>query len=239
MSKHRQKFGMTGSWTLIIGAALTLSACTVGPKYHRPVVQTPTAFRGSDESQLAGARTASLADLPWWQVFHDPQLQKLIGTALTQNHDLQTAIERINGARAQVGIVRSNQFPWMSVNPEFGGGKTAQNIKSNAFMLAADVIFQLDFFGRYRRATESARADLLATQDAQQIVILTLVSDVASEYFLLRDLDLQLQIANKTVRTQADSVKLTELRLYHGVGTRLDVLQARQVLDIADARIPD
>jgi len=230
---------MTGSWTLIIGAALTLSACTVGPKYHRPVVQTPTAFRGSDESQLAGARTASLADLPWWQVFHDPQLQKLIGTALTQNHDLQTAIERINGARAQVGIVRSNQFPWMSVNPEFGGGKTAQNIKSNAFMLAADVIFQLDFFGRYRRATESARADLLATQDAQQIVILTLVSDVASEYFLLRDLDLQLQIANKTVRTQADSVKLTELRLYHGVGTRLDVLQARQVLDIADARIPD
>jgi outer membrane protein, multidrug efflux system len=239
MRNDAQKFGGKASRALIVGAALMLSCCTVGPKYHRPVVQTPTAFRGPDESRLAEAQTASFADLPWWQVFHDPELQQLIRTALKQNHDLQTAIERVNGARAQVGIVRSNQFPWISVNPEFSGGKTAQNIESNVFMLAADVVFQLDFFGRYRRATEAARAELLATEDAQQVVILTLVSDVASEYFLLRDLDLQLQIAKETVRTQADSVKLTELRLRHGVSTRLDVLQARQVLDIANARIPD
>ncbi|MCU1305040.1 MAG: efflux system, outer rane lipoprotein NodT [Candidatus Sulfotelmatobacter sp.] len=220
-----------------IPAAL-LSACTVGPNYHRPVIQTPTAFHGPDESQQT-AQTESFADLPWWKVFHDPQLQELIRTALKQNYDLQLAVERVNAARAQVGIVRSNQFPQVSVDPTFSGGKTEQNIKSNIFSLAADVVFQVDLFGRYRRATEAARAQLLATEDAQQTVILTLVSDLASDYFLLRDLDLQLQISKETVQTQENSVQLTELRLTHGVGTRLDVLQSRQVLDTANAQIPD
>src|SRR6202035_956222 len=194
---------------------------------------------GPDESQQTEAQTASFADLPWWQVFHDPQLQELVRTALKQNYDLQLAVERVTAARAQLGVVRSDEFPMVSLNPEFSGGKTDQNIKSNVFSLAGDVVFQVDLFGRYRRATEAARAQLLATQDAQQTVVLTLVSDVASDYFLLRDLDLQLQIAKATVQTQEDSVKLTELRLSHGVGTRLDVLQARQVLDTANAQIPD
>jgi multidrug efflux system outer membrane protein len=202
-------------------------------------VQTPTSFRGTSESQQTVAQTTSFADEPWWKVFHDSQLQELIRTALKQNHDLQLAVERVNAARAQVGIVRSNQFPQVSVDPTFSGGKTDQGIKSNIFTLAADVFFQVDLFGRYRRATEAARAQLLGTQDAQQTVILTLVSDVASDYFLLSDLDLQLRITEQTVRTQEDSVKLTELRLQHGVATTLDVLQARQVLDTANAQIPD
>jgi multidrug efflux system outer membrane protein len=166
-------------------------------------------------------------------------LQDLIQTALKQNYDLQMAIERVNAARAQLGITRSNQFPQVSLDPVFSGGKTDQSIKSNIFSLAGDVVFQVDIFGRYRRATEAARAQLLGTQDAQQTVVLTLVSDVASDYFLLRDLDLQLEITKATVRTQEDSVKLTELRLQHGVATTLDVLQARQVLDTANAQIPD
>jgi multidrug efflux system outer membrane protein len=225
-------------YTAITTAAALLSACTVGPNYRRPVVQTPAAFHGADESQQA-AQTESVADLPWWQVFHDSQLHKMIRTALKQNYDLQLAVERVNAARAQVGIERSNQFPQLSLDPTFSGGKTEQNIKSNIFSLAADVIFQMDLFGRYRRATEAARAQLLGTQDAQQTVILTLVSDVASDYFLLRNLDLQLQITKETVQTQENSVKLTELRLTHGLGTRLDVLQSRQVLDTANAQIPD
>jgi multidrug efflux system outer membrane protein len=232
---------MRTSCYLAIGAAaaLVLSACKVGPNYHRPVVQTPTAFHDASESQQTGVQTSSFADLPWWEVFHDPQLQELIRTALKQNYDLQLAVERVDAARAQVGIVRSNQFPQVSVNPDFSGGKTAENTKSNIFTLAADAVFQVDLFGRYRRATEAARAQLLATQDAQQTVTLTLVSDVASDYFLLGDLDLQLQITKETVRTQEDSVRLTELRLSHGVGTKLDVLQAREVLDTANAQIPD
>src|SRR5262249_35090411 len=132
-----------------------------------------------------------------------------------------------------------NQFPQLSVNPDFTGGKNEENIKSNIFTLAADVVFQVDLFGRYRSSTEAARAQMLATQDAQQTVILTLVSGVASDYFLLRDLDLQFHLTRETVRTQENSVELTELRIQHGVGTKLDVLQARQVLDIANAQIPD
>jgi len=225
-------------YTAISTAAALLSACTVGPNYRRPVVQTPAAFHGADESQQA-AQTESVADLPWWQVFHDSQLHKMIRTALKQNYDLQLAVERVNAARAQLGIERSNQFPQLSLDPTFSGGKTEQNIKSNIFSLAADVIFQVDLFGRYRRATEAARAQLLGTQDAQQTVVLTLVSDVASDYFLLRDLDLQLQITKETVQSKENSVKLTDLRLTHGVGTRLDVLQARQVLDTANTQIPD
>jgi outer membrane protein, multidrug efflux system len=231
--------GAKASPALVSLAALVFSACAVGPNYHRPVVQTPTSFRGTSESQQPEVQTASFADEPWWQVFHDAQLQQLIRTALKQNYDLQLAIERVNAARAQVGIVRSNQFPMVSLNPEFSGGKTDQGIKSNIFSLAADVVFQVDLFGRYRRATEAARAQLLGTEDAHQTVILTLVSDVASDYFLLRDLDLQLQITKQTVRTQEDSVRLTNLRLQHGVATTLDVLQARQVLDTANAQIPD
>jgi multidrug efflux system outer membrane protein len=238
--RKRSKYGLAAKvTTLLTSAVLMLSGCAVGPNYHRPVVQTPASFRAPDESQQTEAQVASFADLLWWQAFNDPQLQDLICTALKQNYDLQVAVERVTAARAQVGITRSNEFPQVSLDPTFSGGKTDQNIKSNIFSLSADVVFQLDFFGRYRRATEAARAEMLATQDAQQTVTLTLVSDVASDYFLLRDLDLQLEIAKETVRTQEDSVRLTELRLKHGVATTLDVLQARQVLDTANAQIPD
>lgn len=238
-NKSQNRFRSKRAGKFLILTALLLSGCAVGPNYHRPAVQTPTIFHGSAESEQTEAQSASFADLPWWQVFHDPELQELIRTALKQNYDLQLAVERVNAARAQVGITRSNEFPMVSLNPTFSGGKTDENIKSNVFSLAGDVVFQVDLFGRYRRATEASRAQLLGTQDAQQTVILTLVSDVASDYFLLRDLDLQLQITKETVQTQEDSVRLTQMRLQHGVGTRLDVLQARQVLDTANAQIPD
>jgi multidrug efflux system outer membrane protein len=237
--RNRSTIKFVAKAATILLTALALSGCAVGPNYHRPAVQTPTAFHAPDVTQEPGKQTSSFADLPWWQVFHDRQLQDLIRTALKQNYDLQLAVERVNAARAQVGITRSNEFPQVSLDPAFSGGKTDQNVKSNVFSLAADAVFQVDLFGRYRRATEAARAQLLGTEDAQQTVILTLVSDVASDYFLLRDLDLQLQITEDTVRTQEASVKLTEARLQHGVGTTLDVLEARQVLDTANAQIPD
>ena len=229
--------------TELMAAMMSLSlvaGCRVGPNYHRPVVQPPTAFRDLSENPQAQAHAASYADLPWWQVFQDPQLQELIRTALKQNYDLQLATERINAARAQVAISRSRLFPQVQGNGDFSGGKEHNfQTKSNFLLLTADAAFQLDFFGRLRRATEASRAELLATEDARQTVILTLVSDVASAYFALLQLDLQLQITRETVKTQQDSVKLTKLRVEHGVATRLDVLQAQQVLDSANAQIPD
>jgi outer membrane protein, multidrug efflux system len=212
----------------------------VGPNYHRPVVQPPTAYRDLSENPQAQAQAASYADLPWWQVFQDPQLQELIRTALKQNYDLQLATVRINAARAEVAITRSSLFPQVQVDGNFEGGKEQFfPAKSNLFLLAADASFQLDFFGRLRRETQAARAELLATEEAKHTVTLTLVSDVASAYFALLELELELQITRDTVTTQQDSVKLTSFRLDHGVATKLDVLQAQQVLDTANAQIPD
>ena len=217
-----------------------LCSCAVGPRYHRPAVQTPDSYRELAESPQLRAQTASYADLPWWQVFQDPKLQELIRTALKQNYDLQQATERINAARAQLAITRSSLFPQVSGNANFSGGK--ENVvqsRYNFLTLTADAAFQLDFFGRLRRANEASRAQILATEDARQVVVLTLVSDVASDYFSLLQLDLQLAITRDTVKTQTDSVKLTQLRLEHGVATKLDVLQAQQVLDTANSQIPN
>jgi multidrug efflux system outer membrane protein len=225
--------------TVFVGSAM-LVGCMVGPKYRRPTVQTPNSFRDLAANPQVQAQTASYADLPWWQVFQDSKLQELICTALKQNYDLQLATERINGARAQLAITRSSLFPQASGNANFSGGKeNLEQSRYNFLTLTADAAFQLDFFGRLRRANEAARAQLLATDDARQVVVLTLVSDVASDYFTLLQLDLQLAITRETVGTQTDSVKLTQLRLDHGVATKLDVLQAQQVLDTANAQIPD
>ncbi len=221
-------------------AASLFAGCAVGPNYRKPDVQTPPAFRDLSDNSPVQAQTASYADLPWWQVFQDQQLQDRIRTALKQNYDLQIATERINQERAQVAITRSYLFPQLQGNGDFQGGKDgATRTKYNFLMLTGDAAFQLDLFGKLRRATEAARAQLLATQDAKQTVILTLVSDVASDYFELLRLDLALQITHETVKSQEDSVKLTNFRVEHGVATKLEVLQAQQVLDTANAQIPD
>src|ERR1700733_14807170 len=211
--------------------------CMVGPKYHRPAVQTPAVYRDLSENPQLQSQTASYADLPWWQGFQAPKLEEPIRTAIKQNYDLQLATERIGAARAQLAVTLSSLFPQVSGNGTFSGGKeNLEQSKFNFLTLTADAAFQLDFFGKLRRATEAARAELLATEDARQVVALTLVSDVASDYFTLLQLDLQLQITRETVNTQTDSVKLTQLRLDHGVATKLDVLQAQQVLDTANAQ---
>jgi len=235
--RRRRQLGLYAG---ALESALLLCGCMVGPNYHRPTVATPANFRDLSSSPQAQAQAASYADLPWWQVFQDPQLQELIRTALKQNYDLQIATERINAGRAEVAITRSRLFPQIGGNASFQGGKE-YNFQSiyNFGVLTADAAFQLDLFGQLRRATEASRAQLLATEDARQTVILTLVSDVASDYFTLLELDLQLQITYETIKTQEDSVKLTKLRVDHGVATKLDVLQAQQTLDTANSTIPD
>jgi multidrug efflux system outer membrane protein len=237
--RHKRIVKMASAISALAGCALA-AGCAVGPNYHRPAVQTPATFRDVNGNQPVDAHTASYADLPWWQVFQDLQLQELIRAALKQNYDLRIATERINAARAEVVVTRSSLFPQVSGNGNFTGGQEYNfQTRYNFLTLTADAAFQLDFFGKLRRATEASRAQLLATEDAKQTVTLTLVSDLASDYFNLLQLDLQLQITHDTVTSQQDSVKLTNLRLTHGVATKLDVLQAQQTLDTANAQIPD
>jgi multidrug efflux system outer membrane protein len=229
--------------TLLVMMASLLTGCTVGPNYHKPVVPVPTAYHGPNDNpqDQAQAQAASFADLPWWQIFQDSVLQDLIRRCLKQNYDLQTATERITQARAQLKVTRSNQFPQVSLSG-YGTDERAFSgfpFRTKYATYAGDASFQLDLFGQLRRATESARAQLLSTEYAQKTEILTLVSDVASDYFALLSLDLQLQITRDTIKTQEDAVKLTQYRLQHGVATKLDVLQARQVLDTANAQVPE
>jgi multidrug efflux system outer membrane protein len=228
---------------LLMIAASLLTGCKVGPNYRKPVVQVPTAYHGPNDNaqEQAESQAASFADLPWWQVFQDPVLQDLIRRCLKQNYDLQIATERITQARAQLKVTRSNEFPQVSL-AGYGTDERAFSgfpFRTKYATYAADATFQLDLFGQLRRATESARAQLLSTEYAQKTEILTLVSDVASDYFALLSLDLQLQITRDTIKTQEDAVKLTQYRLQHGVATRLDVLQAKQVLDTANAQLPE
>jgi len=240
MRRRQKRIMKTASAISMLAGCALAAGCAVGPNYHRPAVQTPATFRDVNGNQPVEAQTASYADLPWWQVFQDPQLQELIRAALKQNYDLRIATERINAARAEVVVTRSSLFPQVSGNANFTGGKEYNfQTRYNFLTLTADAAFQLDFFGKLRRATEASRAQLLATEDAKQTVTLTLVSDLASDYFNLLQLDLQLQITHDTVTSQQDSVKLTNLRLTHGVATKLDVLQAQQTLDTANAQIPD
>ena len=217
-----------------------LAGCTVGPNYHRPTVDSPTNFRTLAPETGSQSQASSYADLPWWEVFHDPKLQELIRSALKQNYDLQLATERINAARAELAVTRSSLYPQVGGEANFIGGKESNTqSRFNFLLLSADAAFQLDLFGKLRRATEASRAELLATEDAKRTVVMTLVSDIAVDYYTLLQLDLQLDITRQTVNTQTDSIKLTNARLDHGVATRLDVLQAQQVLDTANAQIPD
>ena len=236
------KHPLTHSISLVMIASL-LIGCTVGPNYHKPTVPVPTAYHAENDNpqDQAQAQAASFADLPWWQIFQDPVLQDLIRRCLKQNYDLQTATEKITQARAQLMVTRSNQYPQVTANGVAVDERTFQGFptKTRYGTYAADVTFQLDLFGQLRRATESARAQLLSTEYAEKTEILTLVSDVASDYFALLSLDLQLQITRDTIKTQQDAVKLTQYRLEHGVATNLDVLQAKQVLDTANAQLPE
>jgi multidrug efflux system outer membrane protein len=237
--KMAQGSPMKTIFAAILAASL-ITGCKVGPNYKRPTIATPTTYRDFNENPQAEAQAASYADLPWWKVFQDPVLQDLIRTALKQNYDLQTATERINSARAQLQITRSSLFPQVQGEAQGTGYKEQQFQSTGNFLaLTADASFQLDLFGKLRRETEATRAQVLATEMARRTVVLTLVSDVASDYFALLELDLQLKISQDTVKTQTDAVKLTNLRLNHGVATKLDVLQAQQVLDTANASIPD
>jgi outer membrane protein, multidrug efflux system len=245
-----------------------MAACTVGPNYKRPAVNVPTAYRGPGEPDPtlpqpqpaaatpapppAAATTAntnastvtSIGDEKWWDVFQDKELQDLIRTALKNNYDVRIAATRVLQAQAQLGITRADQFPTLT-----GGGNissvrnpTIGPIPAYEITLgevAASASWNVDFWGRYRRATEAARATLLANEWAQRAVIATLVANVASSYFQLRQLDRQLEISKSTLASRADSLNLTKTLEEHGISTLLDVRQSEQLVYTAGAEIPD
>jgi outer membrane protein, multidrug efflux system len=220
---------------LLTAAALLNIGCTVGPRYKRPTVAVPVTFRGGDSEQTAHPSNASLGDQKWWEVFQDEQLRTLIHTALQQNYDLRIAASHVLEAQAQLGITRADQFPTLSAGAAIADVRTAQSkflpeFETSTGQVNTSAVWALDFWGQYRRATEAARANLLASQWAQQEVVSTLVADVASAYFQLRALDLQLEISKRTLNSRQESLRLTRVLADGGATSLLDVRQAEQLV---------
>jgi len=227
--------------TLLCGL---LVGCAVGPNYKRPSVNAPDTYRGLTAEEAAKTESASLGDQKWWEVFQDERLQDLIRTALQENYDVRIAANRILQAQAQVGITRANQLPTIASGAEATNQRSPQSRFLPAFDTSANQVnlslhWELDFWGRFRRATQAARANLLASQWARQAVISSLVSNVATAYFQLRELDLELEISRRTLASRQDSLRLTQLLSDHGATSLLDVRQAEQLVYTAGEQIPD
>ena len=234
---------------------LITAGCAVGPNYHRPKIEVPGEYRGAAAPEAAQNQgptpqasqpsVQSFGDQKWWEVFQDPQLQELIRTALKNNYDVRIAATRILEAQAQLGITRADQLPTVSagaaaVNDRYPKQKPVnQAFETNANSAGASFAWELDFWGKYRRATEAARANLLATQWAQKAVTNTLVSNVAAAYFQLRAYDLQLEISRRALASRQESLQLTRTLSEGGAGTMLDVRQAEQLVATAAEEIPD
>jgi outer membrane protein, multidrug efflux system len=230
-------------------AALATAGCTVGPDYQRPSVAVPTNFRAPDP--LPAAQAASFADLKWFEVFKDDKLQELIRQALATNYDLRDAVARVEEARANLGITRSNQFPNFGATGsiEFNRlsreGATPISIgllqsQNRSFgTVALELMsYEIDIWGKLRRATEAARANLLGAEEYRKAVVTTLVSDVATAYLTLREYDYALAISRDTLNTRQQSLELTQSRQKGGVATLLDLRQAEQLVDGAAETIP-
>jgi multidrug efflux system outer membrane protein len=233
---------------LVSVAALLTTGCTMGPRYKRPTVAVPGSYRGEAPKQGAQPQDAApqivpLGEEKWWDIFQDEQLRTLIRTALKQNYDLRIAASRVLEAQAQLGITRADQFPTLS-----GGGAIA-DVRSSQSKLVPEsetstgqmnvsAAWALDFWGQFRRATEAARANLLASEWARQEVVSTLVANVASAYFQLRALDLELEISRRTLDSRRESMRLTQVLANGGATSLLDVRQAEQLVFTASAEVP-
>jgi multidrug efflux system outer membrane protein len=217
--------------------------CAVGPKYKRPAANVPPVYRGLAPEEAAKRDARSLADEKWWEVFQDEQLKELVRTALQQNYDVRIAATRILQAQARLGITRADQFPTIA------GGVTGANLRNpqtkflgayetSTTQVSGSLAWDLDFWGRYRRATEAARADLAASEWARREVITALIANLVSAYFQLRALDSQLEISRGTLKSRQDSLRLTRLLADGGSTSVLDVRQAEQLVFTAASEVP-
>src|ERR1022692_2307616 len=218
---------------------LVLCACKVGPNYNRPALTVPDQYRGvapDATTQQAGAE--QFAEMKWWTVFQDEALQGLVKEALGNNYELRIAATRVLEANASLGIKRADQFPFLNGTLGITNERNGLYPKAPTFDTAAlSLSYITDFWGQYRRATESARATLLATQYGQRVVQVTLISSVATNYFLLRQYDTQLQYSQQTVAADQEILKLNKLKFHGGESAITDVYQAQTLVQQAEAEV--
>lgn len=237
------RFLKSASLLSLVAAGL-LAGCTVGPKYVRPATTAPPAFRGADGTQVSSDPKGSLGDEQWAAVYREPELQELIRKALANNFDVRIAAQRILEQEAQVRITRAQQFPTVTFGGTGIGASLPSSIGTSIASPLADGSINIsaswtpDFWGLYRKQTESARAQLLNQEWAQRAVRLTLVQSIATDYIQLRALDSQLAITQETLKVRQDSLDLTNKLESGGSAPLSDVRQAEQLLYTASSEVP-
>lgn len=220
-----------------VGMCIVLvSGCALTPDYERPELDVPEAYFRAQEPY----QEQNIANLPWWEVFQDLQLQALIRTALAENKDLGVAFSRVAQVEAQLTSTQANQYPFLDITGGAGRSRQSQLLApgagiDNNFSIAGNISFELDLWRKLSRSTESAQANLLASEAAYRHVSLGIVSTVASAYFLLRDLDERLLISQRTLGSRQDSLDIIEARFSKGTVPELDVNQAE--IELATARV--
>lgn len=222
--------------------ALALGGCTVGPNYARPTVDTPSSWRMTD------AEAKDLANTAWWGQFNDPVLDNLVHVALRENLDLQIASARVEEFAGRYGFVRADFFPQVGANAAAGRQRTTEetgntnppgtNFTLNNYSATLGATWELDIWGRIRRSTEAARAELVGSEEGRRAVILSLVGSVAGSYVNLRDLDRQLEIAKETAKSRGDSLELFRLRFEGGFTSEVEYVQVKSQYEEAMATIP-
>lgn len=245
----------------VVSAGLA-GACAIGPSYHRPETGVPDAWRppsatadslrpfydslrASAESAAAGPTVSpdSVANLDWFDLFQDPELRRLVETALQQNRDIRVALASIDEFRAQYGATRGALLPRLDLNGQGGTQKivigSLGTSRFDVVRATADLQWELDFWGRLRRATEAARADLLAREESERAVVLLLVSDVATAYLELRELDLDLEISKRTLASNEETLRLARRRFDQGLISELDVRQFESEVASPAAKVAD
>ena len=222
---------MDKRWLVLAAVGLFSGGCTLGPDYVRPDVPMPEGWRQVSESEAQ-----SLADTPWWEVFGDPALQELIRVALEENKDLAIAVERIEEARARYGFTRADLYPKVDATASAerlrtsGNGLSGSSIDEQLYGLGASAFWELDVFGRIRRASEAELANLYATEETRRAVVLALVAGVAQAYVELRDFDARLEISLRTLESRLEYVELARVRFEGGLTSELDLRQAEAEL---------
>ena len=231
---------MKSAAALLILAAL-VSGCAIGPRYHEPVMELPQTYRSYKTLDQA----ESMINLPWWKVFNDKMLQELIRETLVNNYDLHAAAARVDETRAVVGVTRSQIFPQTDLTSSISRDRNSQVLYPNLDPLTSTMTggfstaWELDVWGKIRQAIRASQAEYLATEDARRGVMVTLVSDTAQTYFTLLELDLELNIAKKTLKTRADNLDLFEKRQRGGTASGLEVARAKADYEQTAANIPD
>jgi len=240
--RRRSHAGEAGLGWLGLGVGIFLLAgCAAGPNYQRPAVNAPGAFRGDTQRV-----TNSFANLPWWQVFHDPTLQSLVRLALTNNYDVRIAAARVEQAQALAAQARSQFFPQLNYALLAGKGKNVANNEpsptgtgGSVFGADFNASWEVDLWGRIRRLNESARAQFLASEEARRDVTISLIAQVAQDYLQLLALDRQLEIARQSTNSFGDSLRIFNQRLRGGVASKLETASAEALMDASAATIPE